>query len=293
MTANLASLDGRHVLVTGASEGLGAAIAEALVRAGASVALCARRPEPLERLAERLTRAARPGRSVMAARCDVADPAAVAAWIAAALRDFPKVDALVNNAGALGPIGPFEDCDPEAWRAAFAVNLFGPMATCRALLGHFKARGYGKIVNLSGGGATAPLPRFSAYAASKAALVRFTETLAEEVRGQGIDVNAVAPGALATRMTGAVLDAGPEAVGADHHAKLGRIVAGGGMSMANAAELCAWLCAADSDGISGRLLAAQWDPWQSLAARRDELADSDIYTLRRILPADRGRDWDE
>lgn len=293
MTANLASLDGRHVLVTGASEGLGAAIAEMLVRAGASVALCARRPEPLARLAERLTRHARPDRSVLAACCDVADPEAVRAWIGAALRDFPKVDALVNNAGVLGPIGPFEDCDPEAWRAAFAVNLFGPVETCRALLGHFKARGYGKIVNLSGGGATAPLPRFSVYAAAKAALVRFTETLAEEVKGHGIDVNAVAPGALATRMTGAVLAAGPEAVGADYHAKMHRIVAEGGMSMANAAELCAWLCSADSDGITGRLIAAQWDPWRNLAGRRDELAGTDVYTLRRILPHDRGLGWSE
>ena len=93
------------------------------------------------------------------------------------------------------------------------VNLFGSVLCCRAVLPHFRANGYGKIIQLSGGGATSPLPRLSAYAASKAAVVRFAETLAEEVRGTGIDVNAIAPGALNTRLLDEVLEAGPERVG--------------------------------------------------------------------------------
>ena len=84
---------------------------------------------------------------------------------------------------------------------------------CRAVLPLLREQGYGKIINLSGGGATAPLPRISAYAASKAAVVRMTETLAEELNGRGVDVNAIAPGALNTRMLDEVLEAGPEKVG--------------------------------------------------------------------------------
>ena len=111
---------------------------------------------------------------------------------------------LVNNAGVYGPKGLIEEVAWDEWEHAVRVNLFGSVLCCRAVLPHFRANGYGKIIQLSGGGATSPLPRLSAYAASKAAVVRFAETLAEELEGTGIDVNAIAPGALNTRL----LDAG-------------------------------------------------------------------------------------
>ena len=120
---------------------------------------------------------------------------------------------LVNNAGVYGPKGLTEDVAWDEWEQAIRVNLFGSVLCCRAVLPHFRANGYGKIIQLSGGGATSPLPRLSAYAASKAAVVRFAETLAEELRGTGIDVNAIAPGALNTRLLDEVLEAGPERVG--------------------------------------------------------------------------------
>jgi 3-oxoacyl-[acyl-carrier protein] reductase len=157
----------------------------------------------------------------------------------------------------------------------------------------FRARGAGKIVNLSGGGATAPLPRLSAYAASKAAVVRFTETLAEELRGTGVDVNAVAPGALNTRLLDEVLEAGPEKVGKAFYERSLKQKAEGGAPLEKGAALCAFLLSTESDGITGRLLSAVWDPWAELPARRAELEKSDIYTLRRIVPKDRGKDWGE
>jgi 3-oxoacyl-[acyl-carrier protein] reductase len=157
----------------------------------------------------------------------------------------------------------------------------------------FRAAGSGKIVNLSGGGATAPLPRLSAYAASKAAVVRFTETLAEELRGTRIDVNAVAPGALNTRLLDEVLAAGADKVGKSFYERALKQKAEGGAPLDKGAALCAFLLSDESAGISGRLLSAIWDPWSELPARRAELAESDIYTLRRIVPKDRGRDWGE
>ena len=119
---------------------------------------------------------------------------------------------LVNNAGIYGPKGLTEDVSWDEWEHAIRVNLFGSVLCSRAVLPHFRTNGYGKIIQLSGGGATSPLPRLSAYAASKAAVVRFAETLAEEMRGTGIDVNAIAPGALNTRLLDEVLDVSPRSV---------------------------------------------------------------------------------
>ncbi len=183
----------------------------------------------------------------------------------AALELFPDLQVLVNNAGVYGPMGPVEDVDWAAWVRAIEINLLGSVLMARALLPHFKARRYGKIVQLSGGGATAPLPRISAYAASKAAVVRFAETLAEEVRGDGIDVNAVAPGPLNTRLLDEVLAHGPSGVGEEFYARAVRQRDDGGVPLETGARLVAFLGSAASDGITARLLSAVWDPWESLA----------------------------
>jgi NAD(P)-dependent dehydrogenase (short-subunit alcohol dehydrogenase family) len=198
------------------------------------------------------------------------------------------IDVLVCNAGIHGPIGRFEDAVWRDWMRAVEVNLFGTVLMCRAVISLMRKRSRGKIVVLSGGGATQPRPRFSAYAASKAALVRFVETLALELAGTGIDVNAVAPGALNTRLLDQVLAAGVDAVGAEDYARALRQRDEGGSSFESAAALVAFLASPDSDGITGRLISAAWDDWRSLADRREALAQSDVYTLRRILPEDRG-----
>ena len=151
-------------------------------------------------------------------------------------------------------------------------------------------RGYGKIVQLSGGGATNPLPGLSAYAASKAAVVRFAETLAEELREHHVDVNAVAPGALNTRMLDEVLAAGPERVGQAFYERALEQQRSGGVPLERGAELAVWLASAASDGVTGKLLSAVWDPWRELPRHLEDLA-SDVYTLRRIVPGDRGLGW--
>ncbi len=190
-------------------------------------------------------------------------------------------------------MGPIEDVDWVEWMRAVEINLYGTVLPCRALLPHLRESGSGKIINISGGGATNPLPRISAYAASKAAVVRFTETLAEEVRGTGIDVNAVAPGALNTRLMDEVVAAGPDRVGAEFHQRMVRIQQQGGTPLETGAGLCVFLASPDSDGITGKLISAVWDPWKSLPEHLQELDKSDIYTLRRIVPKDRGSWWGE
>lgn len=285
------TLKGRNAIITGASQGLGAEIAHAYVVAGASVVLCARSAASVEAVAEKLRSLATEEQQVVALAADVSRPDEVDALVATAIDRLGHIDILVNNAGIYGPAGSLEDVDWEQWVDAIQINLMGTVYPCRAILPHMKARGYGKIVNLSGGGATQPLPRLSAYAASKAAVVRFTETLAEEVRGTGIDANAVAPGALATRLMDQVIDAGPDCVGAAFHARMIKIREEGGTPLEVPAALCVYLGAATSDAITGRLLAAVWDPWQTLHERKEELEGSDIYTLRRILPHERGKAW--
>jgi NAD(P)-dependent dehydrogenase (short-subunit alcohol dehydrogenase family) len=286
-------LDGRTALVTGASQGLGLAIAEAYVRAGASVVVCARDGERLESARERLAGIADAGQQVVALAADVSRREEVDRVVASALAVSGQVHVLVNNAGVYGPMGPLESVDWEAWTRAIEINLLGSVLPCRALVPHFKARRYGKIVQLSGGGATSPLPRLSAYAASKAAVVRFAETLAEELRGTGVDVNAIAPGALNTRMLDEVLAVGPERVGESFYERALRQKEQGGAPLERAAALAVFLASEASDGITGRLLSAVWDPWERLADHRDELERSDVYTLRRIVPADRGLAWGE
>jgi NAD(P)-dependent dehydrogenase (short-subunit alcohol dehydrogenase family) len=284
-------LDGRTALVTGASMGLGLAITRAYVAAGASVFMTARDGTQLERAAADVASSASGAQVVKSQVADVSRPLDVERLVAATLDEFPHLDVLVNNAGIYGPKGPIDEVDWQAWADAINVNLLGSVLMARTVLPHFKARRYGKIVQLSGGGATAPLPRISAYAASKAGVVRFAETLAEEVREYGIDVNAIAPGALNTRLLDEVLEAGPEHVGDEFYQRSIKQKAEGGTPLNEGADLAVFLGSAASDGITGKLISAVWDPWPSLPMHLDDLRQTDVYTLRRIVPRDRGLDW--
>jgi len=283
-------LSGKRAVVTGASQGLGYSIAAAFLREGASVLICARNASDLAQATRQLTIA--PGR-VHAMVCDIAAETDVDALAREAQSRLGGVDVFVANAGIYGPKGAIEDVDWNHWIDAIRINLIGTVYCCRAFLPLLKQSPRGKILILSGGGATKPLPYLSAYAASKAGIVRFGETLAEELKSFGIDVNLIAPGALNTRMLEEVLAAGPTHVGETFYAAALKQRDSGGTPLECGASLCVHLASAATDGITGRLISAQWDPWRRLDDFKDELALSDIYTLRRIIPADRGKDWDQ
>lgn len=284
-------LEGRGILVTGASRGLGRAIAEACLDAGADLCLASRDALALEEVRATLAARARVGQAVLAVPTDVSRPEEVERLVLRAFEGLPRPTGLVNNAGVSGPIGALDEAGWDDWVRTIEVNLLGTVLCCRAVVSRFRESGYGKIVNLSGGGATAPMPRRTAYAASKAAVVRFTESLAVDVAADGLDVNAVAPGALNTRMLDEVLEAGPSRAGETDHARALRQKVDGGASPQRAAALCVFLLSGLSDGLTGRLISAVWDPWESLAGRREALRESDVFTLRRISPRDRGLDW--
>ncbi|HKX64294.1 MAG TPA: SDR family oxidoreductase [Rhizomicrobium sp.] len=284
-------LAGRYAIVTGANQGLGAAIAEAMAKEGASLLLCARDSAKLEQVRAALADKAVADLKILAVVCDVANPAAVDAMVATALAAFPRIDILVNNAGIYGPMGNVEDVNWQEWLDTIQINLMGTVYPCRAVLPAMKRQRYGKIINISGGGATNPMPGITAYAASKAAMVRFAESLALEVKEFGVDVNSVAPGALATRMLDQLLEAGGDKVGTAFHARMQKIKESGGTPLDVGARCCVWLASAASDGVTGKLVAAQWDPYEQFPAHRDDLVHTDIYTLRRIVPKDRGVTW--
>jgi NAD(P)-dependent dehydrogenase (short-subunit alcohol dehydrogenase family) len=285
------ALEGRAAVITGANQGLGLAIARAYVGAGASVVLCARDADKLARAREDVAALASAGQTVVAVKADVSRPDDVTQLVRVALDAMPHIHVVVSNAAIHGPIGLIEEVDWVEWTHAIEINLLGSVLVCRGFLPHFKTHGYGKIVQLSGGGATNPMPRISAYAASKAAVVRFVETLALEVRENHIDVNAIAPGVLNTRLLDEVIAAGPERVGREYYERMIRMKTDGTSPLDRGAALAVYLGSAESDSITGRLLSAVWDPWETLDERLADLDGTDIYTLRRIVPKDRGRTW--
>jgi len=282
-------LQGRTALITGASQGLGRAIAQEYLKAGASVVLVSRGREQLAQTAEELRAGVTsPDQKLITLPGDVGNFDDCDRIVAFAEKELGHLDVLVNNAGVYGPIGRFEELDWDAWVEAFTINFLGLARLCRAAIPIFRRQGSGKIINLSGGGATAPLPRFSSYAGSKSAVVRLTETLAHELQGDGIDINAIAPGALNTRLLDDVLAAGPEKVGREFYEKSLKQRDSGGTAPERGAALAVFLASRASDGITGRLLSAVWDDWANLPNVRDALAATDIFTLRRITPEDRG-----
>lgn len=283
-----------NALVTGASQGLGREIAVALIQSGANVCLCARTAPDLEKTAQEL-RDQFPTAKIASLPTDIADTDQLDRLYDFALSALGQLDVVVNNAGVHGPLGKIQDIDWRQWSNAINANLLGTAYSCRRAIDHFvrthRKGAHRKIINLSGGGATAPQPGLSAYGASKAAVVRLTETLAHETREFDIDINAVAPGALATRLMKELHAAGPDAIGSDYHSRVQGLISKGGMSITNAAALCVYLASPQSDGITGRLISAAWDPWPFTDDVIKDISASDIYTLRRITAADRGHSW--
>lgn len=265
-------------MVTGGGRGIGEAVARAFARTGSDLVLVARTGAEIERVAREIEST---GARALALLGDLRHRAIVERIVAVALETFGRLDVLVNAAGIYGPIGPLAETDPGAWADAVEINLIGTMRAMRAVLPQMIEQHGGVILNFSGGGAVTPLPRFSAYGASKAAVVRLTETVAEEVRDAGIRVNAIAPGAVNTRMLDQVLAAGDRA-GRAFHAKALEQRDSGGTSPECAAELAVFLASSEARGITGRLISAVWDDWKSLPQRASELAASSLYTLRRI-----------
>lgn len=274
---NANGLSGKTAVITGGGRGIGRSIAVEMAQAGARLFLLARTEEELRQTCDAIHEV---GGKADYFVCDISDYQAVDMAFQEIFAQAPSIEILVNNAGVQWPIGPFRQNDLDEWKTAFAVNMFGTVHCSYAVLNSMISRGYGKIINLSGGGATSPRVNFSAYAAAKTAIVRFTETLAAEVKDRHIDVNAVSPGAINTRMLEEVLTA-KEIAGAEYNEAEKRKIQGGNDPQL-AARLICFLASPLSDGISGKLISAVWDPWQEKGFQESLRNDKDLATLRRI-----------
>ncbi len=267
------------VLLTGASRGIGRRLALTLAKAGANLALLARNEAALVELAREI---GAQGGKVIPLAADISFPEAIPAALEQVQRKLGEVDILINAAGRQAPIGPFSENDLAAWEHTLKVNLLGPVHLIHAVLPAMMARCRGKIINFSGGGATAPRPNFSAYAVSKAALVRLTETLAEELKPYNIQVNAVAPGAVNTRMLDEIMAAGAKA-GAEYRQALER-ARNGGTPVELVCNLILFLASDAAGGLTGKLISAPHDPWAEWAGKDDELNATPLFTIRRLDP---------
>jgi 3-oxoacyl-[acyl-carrier protein] reductase len=269
--------------------GLGLESARSCLAYGANVFLCARGNDVLAEAVDDLTRSA-PRERVEACVADVGVEADVERLLDRLTSHYGKCDGVIHAAGVLGPIGSIVGIDDaDLWWETLRINLFGTFLVTRAAARRMKNSGGGRVVLYAGGGASTPFPNYTAYACSKVAVVRFAETAAQELAPE-IEVNCLAPGFVATRMHEQTLAAG-ERAGKDYLEKTQAALEAGGVSPHVAAEASAFLVSDAARGITGKFVAAAYDGYTKWPGHIAELRDTDIFTLRRILPRERGMDW--
>lgn len=269
-------LAGQRILVTGASRGIGREVALRLSRDGADLVVVSRNREGLDEL----LRCLEPGNHAVAA-FDVRDSSA---WHHAIDTIAPDGDitGVVTAAAIVTPIGLVGTWDVAEFRQTLDVNVVGTLLAVESTIDQLVANN-GAVVAFSGGGATGPFPRYDAYAASKAAVVRLVENLAVALAPDGVRVNCVAPGFVLTDMHQSTLAAGGELAGEEYFDRTARAIeTGEGDSPALAADLVSFLVSRSSTPITGKLISARWDPWKDEHFRARLAQDSDFCTLRRI-----------
>lgn len=268
----------RTVVIIGATGGIGHAVARRFAMEKVNLVLVGRSKTKLSSLKNELEQYT---------ACDVYSVhieryESVKKLAAIILKKYKQVDVLVNSAGVMGPAGLFHTLNFKDIKQAIDIDLLGTVHACHAFLPHMVLQRSGSIINLSGGGATSSFLNFSPYAASKAAVVRFTETIAEEYKAYNIYINAVAPGMINTKFITDALKAGKKRVGEAYYKKLLEVKKSGGDDPALAAELIYFLADAKNT-LTGKLISAKWDPWKQWTKKDMQILNQQSsFTLRRI-----------
>jgi NAD(P)-dependent dehydrogenase (short-subunit alcohol dehydrogenase family) len=282
-------LQDRVAVITGGSKGIGREIALLYAREGCRIVLAARDEKRLRETAAFIQKET--GSEAQHFAVDITQRASLDAMVGAVAARFQRIDILVNAAAIVGPIGRFETCDETDWERTITVNVLGTYVAMRSVIPTMIAGKYGTIINFAGGGAFGARERFSAYSVSKAAVVRLTDAAALELRHHGITVNAISPGQVNTEMFETMVAAGRENVGEHAWAEFERRKQTGGDPVREVARFALFLVTEEGRRISGRMMSVQWDPWEQFPRHVDELMTSDIYTMRRIMPKDHGKNW--
>jgi NAD(P)-dependent dehydrogenase (short-subunit alcohol dehydrogenase family) len=266
------ALAGEVAMVTGGGRGIGRAIALALAEAGAAVAVLARTRGEIDDVAGEISAV---GGTAVAIAAEVTDAEDVRRAAEQARGHLGEIDLLVNNAGRNTVFGPLWQVDAGDWWADVTVNLLGPFRCCAAVLPAMVERGRGRIVNIASGTAGRPFPHNSAYAASKAALVRLTDCLSAETAEHGISVFALGPGTVRTRIS----------TGLERSAE-GRRWLGAAIEQLRfipaevPAAAVVFLASGRADALSGRWIDST-DDLAAIAERAGEVRDGDLFQLRR------------
>jgi 3-oxoacyl-[acyl-carrier protein] reductase len=276
------NLRNHNVVITGGTSGLGLVTAEMFIKSGASVSICGINQEKLDKTLIHLKQLATNDQKIFTYQADVSNENNVQAFIDYSIKQLGKIDTLINNAAIYGPKGLVETISSDDWIKTMSNNMFSVFYTCKYVIPHMKEHGCGNIINLSGGGEK-PFPRFSAYATSKASVVKFTEIIAEEIKPFNIQANSIAPGAMNTALLDEILESDPDVVGRDFYNRSVQQKEQGGADPENAARLCIYLSSEKGKGITGKLISATWDDWEDLHTKIDEIENSNIFTMRRIV----------
>ncbi|MDE4145654.1 MAG: SDR family oxidoreductase [Pseudophaeobacter sp. bin_em_oilr2.035] len=238
-------MQGKTVVITGASRGIGADAARVFAAAGANLALLARSTDALSELVGEL------GGNALAFACDVAEPSAVAAALEKAHEHFGSLDVLINNAGVIEPIARLEEADPAAWGKLIDINIKGVFNGIRAALPLMKPAGGGTIITVSSGAAHNPLEAWSAYCTSKAGAAMLTRALHLEEGGNGIRAMGLSPGTVATQMQREIKASGINPVSEldweDH------------IPAEWPAKALLWMCGSDADDFLGQEISLRED----------------------------------
>ena len=239
----MSNLSGKVVIVTGASRGIGAAAAIKLAQAGAQLSISSRKAAACSDTLETI---GNNGGDAFAASCDMSDYKAVEKLVAETIERYGKIDALINNAGIIDPIGRIEDTDPEDWARNISVNLVGVYNGTRATLPHFYKQNSGTIVNISSGAAHNPLEGWSAYCSGKAGVHMMTRATALEAAEKNVRVYGFAPGVVDTDMQVSIRASGINPVSELPRDSLA--------AASDPAKAIVWLCGEDASDLAGEEL---------------------------------------
>lgn len=278
----------KNIIISGASRGIGLFLSEHFSNKGANLILLSRKSNQtkiaLDKILKKKTNS---NQNINFFFVDISKKKDVDNFFNTISKKKIRIHFLINCAGIYGPIGKFENLNWNEFKKTIDINLLGSIYFIKKLIPIFKKNNFGKIIQLSGGGATAPFPNFMPYSISKVGLVRFIENISEELEDYKIYVNTIAPGAVNTRMLSQVLKAGPRNVGKKFYNKSNKQKKHGGADLNKIADCVDFLLNKSGNGISGKLISVIWDNWKLFNNNIKNLKRSDVGTLRRITGRDR------
>jgi len=276
------NLSKKVCILTGCTSGLGLNILLQLINKDMFIYGVSNNKNKIKALKKKLLNENYSIKKIFIYKVDISNFTQVKNFVSKVKSKHKKIDILINNAGINGPMGKFENTNLKIWRKAFNVNFFGSLYFYKNILPIMKENKYGRIVQISGGGATSPFPMFSSYASSKAAIVSLSENLSKEInKKENITINSIAPGTLNTNFTKIKLKAGPSKIGKVHYNFLKKITKTGGDNFSDPVELCLQLID-EKNKINGKIISAKWDNWKKFLYFEKKINSCDIFTTRRL-----------